>query len=167
MLFYVLTLAIVVIDQFIKQLVHQLMQLGQSIPLVDGILNITYVRNTGAAFSLFVGFSPYLAFVGVVVVIVVFILHYRLAPHRFWVQAALAFIAGGSLGNLADRFFRSYVIDYLDINFWPVFNFADIMINIGVIIFIVYIFKEEAKEIKEERDDGEIEKGLEHVSNTD
>jgi signal peptidase II len=140
MFFYVLALAILIIDQLFKYLVHQSMSLGQSIPLLDGILKLTYVRNTGAAFSLFVGFSPYLLVIGVIVALAVIYFHYKIPARNYYLQTGLAFILGGSLGNLVDRIFRSYVIDYLDVTIWPVFNFADIMINIGVILIAFKLF---------------------------
>ena len=146
MFFYLIVLIIFVIDQFLKHLVHQSMRLGQSIPLIDGIIKLTYVRNTGAAFSLFVGFSPYLVIVGIAVALAVIYFHYKIPAHKYYLQTGLAFILGGSLGNLADRVFRSFVIDYLDITIWPVFNFADVMINIGVILIAFKLFaKEEEK----------------------
>ncbi len=148
MLFYAIASMVVVIDQLIKYVVHQTMQLGQTIPLC-GILKLTYVRNTGAAFSLFIGFSPYLAVVGVIVVLAVICFHYRLPAKRYDLQSGLAFILGGSLGNLIDRVFRSYVIDYLDITIWPVFNFADIMINAGVILIIFRLCSERKKDVSD------------------
>ncbi len=147
MFFYLLASVIVIIDQSLKYLVHKLMYLGQSIPLLDGILKLTYVRNTGAAFSLFVGFSPYLIGVGVVVMLVVIYFHYRVPPQNYVLQAGLAGILGGALGNLIDRVLRSYVIDYLDIGVWPVFNFADIMINAGVILIAFNLFMKEKKNV--------------------
>ena len=143
MFFYILALVILVIDQFFKQLVQQSMHLGQSIPLIGSFIKLTYVRNTGAAFSLFIGFSPYLAVIGLVVVLAVIYFHYKIPARNYVLQTGLAFILGGSLGNLADRIFRSYVIDYLDITVWPVFNFADIMINLGVILIVLRLFIKE------------------------
>ncbi|MFH1825954.1 MAG: signal peptidase II [bacterium] len=167
MLFYIWALSIVLIDQFIKQTVHTLMSLGQTVPLIPGLLNLTYVRNTGAAFSIFVGFSSYLAFVGIIVTMIVLYIHYRVSDQRKIVHIALAFILGGSLGNLIDRLCRTYVVDYVDVSFWPVFNFADIMINIGVIIFVLFFFEEEVEEIKEEHQEREILEGLEHAADSD
>jgi signal peptidase II len=146
MLFYSIAAIIVIIDQVIKYLVHQTMYLGQTIPLC-GMLKLTYVRNTGAAFSLFIGFSPYLAVAGVIIILAVICFHHRLPANRYYLQTGLAFILGGSLGNLIDRVFRSYVIDYLDITIWPVFNFADIMINIGVIAIIFKLCSEKEKDV--------------------
>jgi len=54
----------------------------------------------------------------------------------------LAFLLGGSLGNMVDRIFRSYVIDYIDFRIWPVFNFADIMINVGVFLLVIQLIFE-------------------------
>ncbi|MBN2057569.1 MAG: signal peptidase II [Candidatus Saganbacteria bacterium] len=143
MLFYLLALTIVVADQVIKYYVHSLMKLGQTIPLIDGIVKLTYVRNTGAAFSLFIGFSPYLIVVGLLVAVAVIYFHYKAPARNRVLQVGLAFVLGGSLGNLIDRIFRSYVIDYLDITIWPVFNLADIMINVGVIMIAFKLFAEE------------------------
>ncbi|MGB9612827.1 MAG: signal peptidase II [Candidatus Margulisiibacteriota bacterium] len=140
MLFYFVAFLTAAVDQLIKILVHQKMFLGQSSPLLGNILRLTYVRNTGAAFSLLVGFSPYLMIVGLVISLIVIYIHYRVPANDTFLQVALAFILGGSLGNLVDRVLRGYVIDYLDLTFWPVFNLADIMINIGVIMVALRFF---------------------------
>ena len=136
MLFYGLSLLTIIMDQLLKYLVHNNMPLGQSLPLLGSFLKLTYVRNTGAAFSLFVGFSPYLVIIGIIVSLIVVYFHYRVPARSYFTQIALALILGGSLGNLIDRVFRSYVIDYLDLTVWPVFNLADVMINAGVIMLI-------------------------------
>lgn len=147
--FYILASAIAILDQVIKYLVHESMVLGQSLPLLDGILKLTYVRNTGAAFSLFVGFSPYLTVVGIAVMLVVIYFHHRIPSQSYVLQTGLAFILGGSLGNLIDRIFRGFVIDYLDVGIWPVFNFADIMINAGVILVAFKLFTRERKDVSD------------------
>lgn len=146
MAFYLLVLLITVIDQGIKQLVHLTMPLGKSIPLF-WILKLTYVGNRGAAFSLFSGFSNYLIIISVVVIAVVIYFHYRVPLANRLAQTGMAFILGGSIGNLIDRIFRSYVIDYIDITVWPVFNLADIMINLGVLLILVRMFKHETSSI--------------------
>ncbi|PIS31811.1 signal peptidase II [Candidatus Saganbacteria bacterium CG08_land_8_20_14_0_20_45_16] len=167
MLFYLLALVILVFDQIFKYLVYHLMYFGQSVPLYSNFLKLTYVRNTGAAFSLFVGFSSYLIVVGVIVVLAVIYFHHRLSPRNYWMQVALAFVLGGSLGNLLDRIFRFYVIDYIDITIWPVFNFADIIINVGVIMIVLKLFEKEASEVHEINEEERFIKGLEHVSDLD
>ena len=167
MIFYLLALVMLVFDQIFKYLVHKLMYFGQSIPVYSSFVKLTYVRNTGAAFSLFVGFSSYLIVIGIAVVIAVIYFHHRLSSKNYWMQTALAFVLGGSLGNLLDRIFRSYVIDYIDITVWPVFNFADIMINVGVIMIAMKLFEKEAEEIHEINEEERFIRGLEHVSDID
>lgn len=145
MYFYLIAALIVVADQLLKYVVHGALKLGQSIPLINNVLNLTYVRNTGAAFSLFVGFSSYLVIIGLVVAAAVVYFHYKGPKTNYYMQVGLAFVLGGSLGNLVDRVFRGYVIDYIDIMIWPVFNLADIMINVGVILIAYKLFAEEEK----------------------
>jgi len=161
--FYLFVYIIVIIDQALKILIHRFMALGQTIPLIKSLLNLTYVRNTGAAFSLFVGFSPYLVVVGLVVVAAVIFFHHRFSAKKQIVHVALAFILAGSIGNLLDRFFRGYVIDYIDIGGWPVFNFADIMINVGVILFLLFVFEEEKYEREEEWEEKQFCEGVYHT----
>ncbi len=143
MYFYIIAALIVITDQAIKYFIHSSMKLSQSIPIINNILNLTYVRNTGAAFSLFVGFSSYLVIIGLVVAAAVVYFHYKGPQSNYYLQIGLAFVLGGSLGNMIDRIIHGYVIDYIDIMIWPVFNLADIMINIGVILIAYKLFAEE------------------------
>jgi signal peptidase II len=147
MLFYLLAFLVLAVDQLIKYFVHRGMALGQSFPLVDGIIKLTYVRNTGAAFSLFSGFSHYLIVIGLIIILLVIYFHHKIPSKWHTLQIALAFILGGSLGNLMDRIFRSYVIDYIDLTIWPVFNLSDIMINLGVILIIFELFLKGKKNV--------------------
>jgi len=147
MWFYGCSLLIVLLDQAIKSLVHASMLPGRSIPIL-GLLKLTYVRNTGAAFSIFSGFSPQLAVIGIVIIAGVLYMHYQIRPKEVLLQVALALVLGGSLGNLIDRVFRSYVVDYIDFTVWPVFNLADIMINVGVALILLRFFMHEHKKRK-------------------
>jgi signal peptidase II len=140
MLFYLIALLIIGCDQFLKFLVVSKMALGVPVEVIDHVLQLTYVRNTGAAFSLFIGFSSYLVVVGLVVVLLVLYFHYRLPQKSLLLQIGMAFILGGSIGNLTDRVIHGYVIDYIDFIVWPVFNLADIMINLGVGLIAQQIF---------------------------
>jgi signal peptidase II len=143
MLFYSVALTIAGLDQLLKFLVVKNLALGQSLPLIGRAVKITYVRNTGAAFSLFVGFSPYLALIGLAAAAVVLYWHTRVSPKNRLLQFGLAAVLGGSCGNLLDRVFRSYVVDYLDFKVWPVFNLADIAINVGVVLLAYQLFLKE------------------------
>lgn len=144
-IFYLFIILILLFDQLSKVLIQNNMQIGQSIPLLKNVLHLTYVRNTGAAFSLFEGFSFYLTVVGMVVAAVVFYFHLESPITDFLTQSALAFILGGSLGNLADRLFRGHVVDFIDFRVWPVFNLADVMINAGVLMLVFRILRKGKK----------------------
>lgn len=145
MIFYIVALLVIALDQLLKFLVHKYMLLGQSIPLFGDFLKLTYVRNTGAAFSLFTGYSFYLAIIGFVVVFGIVYFHYRRPAKNYYMQLALAFILGGSLGNITDRLFLKYVVDYIDVPFWPIFNLADIMINVGVFMIAAHLILAKGK----------------------
>jgi len=149
MFFYGISILVVFLDQLIKYFVDKHLVYGQSLAIFNGFLQLTYVRNTGAAFSLFVGFSPYLIVVGALAAIIVIFFHYRIPPKDLYLQTSMAFILGGSLGNLIDRVVRSFVVDYIDILIWPVFNIADIMINLGVILIAIKLFEKKKAEGKD------------------
>lgn len=141
------------LDQLLKQLVIAKMQLADTIPLIKNYVHITYVQNRGAAFGLFQG--KLALFVVVAVLSIGVIVYYSrvLAPANRWVQVALGFLLAGAVGNMIDRLAFGYVIDFIDLRFWPVFNIADIVINIGVGMLLVEMFWEgKPEEFDEEGD---------------
>jgi signal peptidase II len=146
--------AIVVGDQVTKQIVDRSMPLYHSIPILEGFFNLTYVRNTGAAFGLFAGSAeifrrPFLIIVSIVAIGFIFNMLRRLYDDEKGLVTALAFILGGAVGNLIDRIFYGEVIDFLDCYWgsyhWPAFNVADsfITIGVGLTIFCLYRHKGE------------------------
>lgn len=140
--FYLLTLAIVIADQALKQLVHSTMSVGQVIPILGRFVSLTYVQNTGAAFSILTGRSPLLLVIGLLAAALMVYFQQRLRASDWELKLGLALLLGGTLGNLFDRLVRHYVIDFIDFKVWPVFNLADIMINLGVgLIILVVLFK--------------------------
>jgi signal peptidase II len=114
---------------------------GQSMPLVDNIFYLTYVRNPGAAF----GMLPYRTAFFVVVTILVMagiILFFRFIPdNRLLLKYGFSIQLGGAAGNFIDRLRFGHVIDFFDFRVWPVFNVADIAIMIGVGILIIQLLK--------------------------
>ena len=136
--FIVIASLIFILDHSIKILVDKTMVVNQSIPVLNNILSITYVQNRGAAFGLFWGSTLILIIVGFLAILGIIYFHEHIAKNSL-LQFPLAFLLGGSLGNIVDRLFRSYVVDYIDFHFWPVFNLADIMINLGVFLIVLYI----------------------------
>jgi len=144
--------AIVVLDQLTKLIVHRTMALHQSIPVIEGLLNLTYIRNTGAAFGIFAGSAeifrrPFLILVSVLASVFIVTLLRRLADSERGLVIALTFVLGGAIGNLIDRVFYGEVIDFLDVYWrdyhWPAFNIADSFITIGVTIALYCFYKHE------------------------
>ncbi len=129
-------------DQVSKGLIVTRMELGQSVDLVSWlapVMQLTYVTNTGAVFGLLPGMGNVLVVVAVLVVVILLLYHRHLPPGYWPVRFALGLKLGGALGNLADRLSRGSVVDFLDMNFWPlqdwpVFNLADASIVAGVVL---------------------------------
>lgn len=144
MAFSLTAISVFVLDQAIKFIIHKTMIVNQSIPVINNIFNITYVQNKGAAFGIFWGIGWPLILIGLLVILGIVYFHEKMKRNDF-TQLPLALLLGGSMGNIFDRVFRSYVIDYLDFRVWPVFNLADIMINVGVLLIIIHLFQEESK----------------------
>ena len=142
--------AIVIVDQVTKAIVDRTMPLHHSIPIVDGFFNLTYVRNTGAAFGIFAGSHevfrrPFLIGVSIVAIGFILVMLRRLREDATGHALALAFILGGAIGNLIDRIVYGEVIDFLDVYWsnyhWPAFNVADSFITIGVTITLFYLIR--------------------------
>jgi len=142
--------AIVICDQITKAIVDRTMSLYDSIPIIDGLFNLTYVRNTGAAFGIFAGSHevfrrPFLIGVSIVAIGFILVMLRRLREDATGLAVALAFILGGAIGNLIDRIVYGEVIDFLDVYWstyhWPAFNIADSFITIGVTITLFYLVR--------------------------
>ncbi|MDW7772050.1 MAG: signal peptidase II [Desulfobulbaceae bacterium] len=160
-LHFAVCIALVVLsDQASKWWIVTHFSLYESLPVVPGFLNLTYLTNTGAAFGLLAG-QPALwrqvFFVGIALAAlgVIFFIYLRLRRDSFFYELSLALIAGGALGNLIDRIRFGAVIDFLDVYVgtyhWPAFNIADSAITVGVTIFLVYSFFFEKKEMSTPR----------------
>lgn len=131
------------IDQVTKFLVVQFFSLGQSIPLLPGVFHLTYVTNKGAAFSLFSDSGGWLKWISLGVSLALVVLALRVSLSR-WEQAGYGCILGGALGNGVDRFVKGEVVDLLDFRLihFPVFNLADVAINIGIGCLLIAAFRE-------------------------
>ena len=146
-MFYILIIAVIVFDQLSKFIIQSNMDLNSSIPLIEGFFSITYIRNTGAAFSVLQGKTIILIFIQVFVILAIFgYVIYKKKSLHWTLKTALALIAGGGLGNLIDRVYNGYVVDFIHFHFWPIFNIADISVCIGSGLLIIYVFLIEGKE---------------------
>ena len=139
---YVLIAGILLVDQLVKYVVRNHMYVGESIPVIQGVFHLTYVRNTGAAFNLFEGMSMFLQIVTFFArVFAVWFMEKHLQRHWTLLLSMILIISGGA-GNLLDRFFLGYVTDLFEFRLihFPVFNVADIAICVGCFILVLYTF---------------------------
>ncbi len=134
------------IDQIIKIILLNTMEIGLVNPIIKNFFNITLVLNDGAAFSILKSKTLFLIITSLVV-IVLLILYLRKHKNLKNIEyITYGILLGGIIGNLIDRIVHASVIDYLDFNIFsypfPIFNFADICIVISMIIIIFLTFKE-------------------------
>ncbi len=142
-----LSLIVLVLDQWTKIVIDGSMQLYESITIIPGF-NLTYVHNTGAAFSFLSeagGWQRwFFAAMALIISIVLIVWLYRLKKHEHLLAIALALVLGGAIGNLIDRVTYGYVIDFLDVYYktahWPAFNIADSAICLGVFLMLLESF---------------------------
>ena len=135
-------LGIVGVDQLVKYLIVSNIPLFGQAPLVPGIMKLTYVQNTGAAFSLLQGMQ-WLFVVIFVLLTALLVFEYFKKPMPFtkFERFCIAAVYGGGLGNMIDRVFWGYVVDMFQTEFinFPVFNVADIFITCGCILLMIHI----------------------------
>ncbi len=147
--------SVVVLDQITKSLVKQLMLLHESRTLIEGILSLTYVQNRGAAFGILSDADlPYqswmFSIVSLAALLAIAVYALRLPTSDRLAQSALSLVMGGACGNLIDRAFHGYVIDFVDVywkaHHWPAFNVADSCISVGVCLLLLDILRSPAAE---------------------
>lgn len=115
------------------------------ISVFDGILSFCYMENTGAAFSLLRNHIFFLKIFSLITVCgIIFYFLRSKKTFSFFYKLAWGLVLGGSLGNLADRIFRGYVVDFISVDFvnFAVFNIADAAVNIGVVMLIISLLQE-------------------------
>ena len=142
-----LSLLAVVLDQVSKLAVSGSMQLYQSIKIMP-YFNLTYVHNTGAAFSFLSeagGWQRwFFAALAVIISAIMVVWLAKLKQHETLLAVALSLVLGGAIGNLIDRLAYGYVIDFLDVYYqsrhWPAFNIADSAITLGVVLMLLESF---------------------------
>ncbi|MDY0300782.1 MAG: signal peptidase II [Trichlorobacter sp.] len=142
----------ILIDQLSKWYVHNTMSLYQSIPVIDGFFNITYLRNPGAAFSFLANTDwriPFFIVITLVACAIILIVLQKMQHGQRLSHIALSMIFSGAIGNLIDRIRWGEVIDFLDVyvkqHHWPAFNVADSLICVGVALMTLQMFREENK----------------------
>ena len=140
----VISVAMVILDQWSKHWAHSALILGRPMPWIPGLLQLRLVKNTGAAFSLFTDSTLFLGVLSLLVTLGVGAWIWRQPKRDVWMGLALACLLGGTLGNGIDRWRLGYVTDFLElvpIQF-PIFNWADVVINASVVCFAIDAFRE-------------------------
>ncbi|SDC48226.1 MULTISPECIES: signal peptidase II [unclassified Candidatus Frackibacter] len=138
MVVLITALLILVLDQVTKLTVVKHFYLGESLPIIDNIFHLTYVRNFGAAFGILNNQRLFFIITTSLVIIILLALYYKAKDAGLIIKIALGLGLGGAIGNLIDRVRLGYVIDFLDFRIWPVFNIADSAIVVGVGIFFYW-----------------------------
>lgn len=127
------------LDRIAKSAIVYHIPAGTSLPVFDGIFHITLVHNTGAAFGILRGGGWLFALTSAAAIAAISFYALTRKPSGKILTASLGMVMGGAAGNLFDRIYYGYVIDFLDFRIWPVFNIADFCITIGTaaILFMV------------------------------
>jgi signal peptidase II len=134
--FWSIVIAVIFIDQISKQIVHAVQPQG-------ALFRLT--QNTGAGFGILQDQTIVLAIISLVVASAV-IYYYEKIPKQKWPQILWALFLGGVIGNLIDRLLRGYVIDFIDVGFWPSFNIADSALTVSVMGLVIWYWKNDKKE---------------------
>ena len=153
----ILAVILFIIDQATKYIaLTKLNPLG-SVTFIDGFMDFTFVENRGAAFGILNGRVWLLLVIAAVICIAIIAAMLKMPNTKEykWLKWSLMLILAGAIGNVADRLFRGYVVDFFEFTFikWPVFNMADIYVVIGTVVMAVLVLFV-IKDDKEEKDAG-------------
>ncbi len=152
LIFSVVVAISLILDQATKLYIDGSMRLYQSIPVIDNLFSITYVRNRGAAFSFLANTTwrlPFFIGVTIIALVAILVALRKLRDDQRLALVALSLIFSGAIGNLIDRIRLGEVIDFLDVywrtHHWPAFNVADSAICVGVALLAVDMLLEERR----------------------
>ena len=139
--FIILSFFIIIIDQFTKYLMYYNYKTFVNKDFI--FFKLDFVKNYGAAFNIFSGSRIFLSMISIIISIILLSLIVKKYTTNILDLYSYSFMLGGTIGNGIDRIYRGFVIDFINLNFinFPVFNIADITINIGFILIIYSIFK--------------------------
>jgi len=133
--------AVVFLDRISKSFFSDILSLGESIPVVRNVLHMTLVHNTGIAFGMLKNQGVVFIVIPIVAIVLLGynIYYYKNNDEKLSRLYIIAFsmILGGAFGNLIDRILYGYVIDFIDLRIWPVFNVADSAITVGAVIIAI------------------------------
>ena len=161
----ILAVVLFIADQATKYMALTRLKPMGCATFIDGFMDFTFVENRGAAFGILDGKVWLLLIMAVVICVVIIAAMLKMPDTREykWLKWSLMLILAGAVGNVADRLFRGYVIDFFEFTFikWPVFNMADIYVVIGTIamaILVLFVIKDD-KDVKNSKNAGNKENG--------
>ena len=146
---------LIVIDQYTKLMVSLHIPLNYSVEVIEGIFNLTHIRNSGVAFGLFASQqSEYKALmfitISTIAITAILVIFHQTPKEKKMVQIGLILIFSGAIGNLIDRSLHGEVIDFVDLfingHHFPAFNIADSCITMGVALMVIDLFSEGSKQ---------------------
>lgn len=139
---------VILADQATKFLIENTFSVTDSVTFIPGIIDFVYVRNTGAAFSMFNNHTWILAIVSVVFSVGITLYLLKTQPRDVLMNLCGGLILGGAIGNGIDRILKSYVVDFIEFTFFnfPVFNIADIAITIGGVLVVIAVMRKDNKQ---------------------
>lgn len=137
----------VILDQFTKYLVINNISPSDIVEVLPGVFEFVYVKNMGAAFNILSGKLGLLSIISVAFSVAVVVYMIVKKPQSRLFRIALMLLVSGAVGNVTDRIFRGFVVDFIRLEFidFPVFNLADIFITVGAVLYIIYLLFFEAK----------------------
>lgn len=138
---WALTIFIFLLDRFSKFFILRNLTFNEPVEIIKNIFYLTLVHNSGAAFGVFKNQTFFFVIISILALIAILIYIRKNSNMPFTGKVGLALISGGAFGNLVDRLYFGYVIDFLDFKVWPVFNVADSAITVGVFLLIVSLFR--------------------------
>ncbi len=177
----IVIVALVLIDQVSKLMVSNLMEYGQCIPLIDGVLNLRYELNPGIAMGMLSELPPSMRWVIIVIpllaIAAMLVYLWKFRPNSIWACLGISMIAAGGIGNLIDRIFYGeqlffgQVIDFVDFCAFPtvwkyIFNFADACVCVGGAILMLWLICSIISDEKKERAKKKLAKAAEATAET-
>lgn len=160
LVYYLIALIVIIIDQFTKWLVVTYMEYGESIKIVENFLYLTSHRNRGAAWGILQGQMWFFYVVTIIVVAGIILFIKRLKQHEKLMGWSLGLMLGGAIGNFIDRLFRKEVVDFINTYIFsydfPIFNVADSALVIGVGLFFIHTILEGKQEKEKQHGTGDI-----------
>lgn len=151
------TFLIIIIDQLSKYFIKTNLHLNEFVSILGKYVGFRFIQNPGMAFGIEIGVGKIFFIIFTAIAsLLIFIFLLRLKDDHFWTRVALASILGGAVGNLIDRIVYGKVVDFVEVGPWPIFNFADVAVTIGMIILIIVVFFEKKEDDEQQEENFEI-----------